>query len=293
MDLAATLSVVKEKMNTVKNVVMNYSETEAKVRKATDNEAWGPSGTEMSQLAQLTNYIEDFQTIMEVIYKRVRRGGGPDRSRDPRRRTDTAPQPDLRARRGAQFAEHGKNWRHVYKALILLEYLIKNGHERVVYNAKDHIYELKGLSHFEYIDDKGKDQGINVRNRSKEIVNLLNDVDRLKEERRTGTSKTGRDARGLAAVQRWALTWRRACVGAGGRWAGTAKKNRDKYVGVSSHDYDRCTRWEPRPPLRMPPVALLMQVRPPGLVRGGTGAQTARRRRRRGGPSMTTRRTCS
>jgi len=75
MDLAATLSVVKEKMNTVKNVVMNYSETEAKVRKATDNEAWGPSGTEMSQLAQLTNYIEDFQTIMEIIYKRVWRGG--------------------------------------------------------------------------------------------------------------------------------------------------------------------------------------------------------------------------
>jgi len=29
-------------------------------------------------------------------------------------------------------------------------------------------------------------------------------------------------------------------------WAltSTAKKNRDKYVGVSSHDYDRCTSWE-------------------------------------------------
>ena len=80
----------------------------------------------------------------------------------------------------------------MYKALILLEYLIKNGHERVVYNAKDHIYELKGLSHFEYIDDKGKDQGINVRNRSKEIVNLLNDVDRLKEERRIGTTRQAR-----------------------------------------------------------------------------------------------------
>ena len=74
----------------------------------------------------------------------------------------------------------------MYKALTLLEYLIKNGHERVVHNARDHQYELKGLSHFEYIDEKGKDQGINVRNRSKEIASLLGDPDRIKEERKTG-----------------------------------------------------------------------------------------------------------
>ena len=113
-----------------------------------------------------------------------------------------------------QFAEHGKNWRQVYKALTLLEYLIKNGHERVVHNARDHQYEIKGLSHFEYIDEKGKDQGINVRNRSKEIVALLNDPERIKEERRTGTAGAGRAGRkafgqgGLRGarwgVERWA-----------------------------------------------------------------------------------------
>ena len=27
--------------------------------------------------------------------------------------------------------DHGKNWRHVYKALVLLEYLIKTGSEKV------------------------------------------------------------------------------------------------------------------------------------------------------------------
>ena len=28
--------------------------------------------------------------------------------------------------------DHGKNWRHVYKALVLLEYLIKTGSEKVI-----------------------------------------------------------------------------------------------------------------------------------------------------------------
>ena len=27
--------------------------------------------------------------------------------------------------------DHGKNWRHVYKSLVLLEYLIKTGSEKV------------------------------------------------------------------------------------------------------------------------------------------------------------------
>ena len=40
--------------------------------------------------------------------------------------------------------ESGKSWRHIYKALTLLEYLIRNGSERVISYSKDHIYEIKG-----------------------------------------------------------------------------------------------------------------------------------------------------
>jgi epsin len=42
-----------------------------------------------------------------------------------------------------------------------LEYLIKNGSERVIDYARDHVYELKALKNFNYVDEKGKDQGIN------------------------------------------------------------------------------------------------------------------------------------
>ena len=46
-------------------------------------------------------------------------------------------------------------------ALQLLEYLIKHGSERVVDDARAHVSTIKMLRNFHYIDDKGKDEGIN------------------------------------------------------------------------------------------------------------------------------------
>jgi hypothetical protein len=74
--------------------------------------------------------------------------------------------------------KEARQWREIYKvrlcatrrlvhkltsqqALQLLEYLIKNGSERVVDDARSHVGTVKMLRNFHYIDDKGKDQGIN------------------------------------------------------------------------------------------------------------------------------------
>jgi epsin len=70
------------------------------------------------------------------------------------------------------------------KALQLLEYLVKNGSERVVDDARSHVSMIKILRNFHYIDEKGKDQGVNVRNRSRELAELLGDLDRIRQERR-------------------------------------------------------------------------------------------------------------
>jgi epsin len=45
--------------------------------------------------------------------------------------------------------------------LTLLEYLVKNGSERVVDDARSHVSTIKMLRSFHYTDEKGKDQGIN------------------------------------------------------------------------------------------------------------------------------------
>ena len=44
------------------------------------------------------------------------------------------------------------------------------------------------LRQFHYIDQNGKDQGINVRNRAKELAELLSDVERIRSERKKSRS---------------------------------------------------------------------------------------------------------
>uniref|UniRef100_A0A8C1ZIZ4 Epsin 2 n=1 Tax=Cyprinus carpio TaxID=7962 RepID=A0A8C1ZIZ4_CYPCA len=135
----------------MKNVVNNYTEPEKKVREATSNDPWGPSSSLMSEIADLTYNVVAFSEIMSMIWKRLN--------------------------------DHGKNWRHVYKALTLLDYLIKTGSERVALQCKENIFAIQTLKDFQYIDRDGKDQGINVREKSKQLVVLLKDDDRLKGER--------------------------------------------------------------------------------------------------------------
>uniref|UniRef100_A0A4W5NBX0 Clathrin interactor 1 n=1 Tax=Hucho hucho TaxID=62062 RepID=A0A4W5NBX0_9TELE len=149
------------------NVVMNYSEIESKVREATNDDSWGPSGQLMGEIAKSTFMYEQFPEVMNMLWTRM-------------------------------LKDNKKNWRRVYKALLLLAYLIRNGSERVVTSAREHIYDLRSLENYHFVDESGKDQGINVRQKVKEMVEFVQDDDRLREERKK------------------------------------AKKNKDKYIGVSS-----------------------------------------------------------
>ncbi|CCM03741.1 uncharacterized protein FIBRA_05887 [Fibroporia radiculosa] len=153
-----TMYDIKSMYNQAKNVVFNVSEMEAKVREATNDDPWGASSTLMQDIAQghvplLTFNFQNFNEIMPAIYARF-------------------------------MEKEARQWRQIYKALQLLEYLIKNGSERVVDDARSHVATIKMLRNFYFIDDKGKDQGINVRNRSTQIVELLSDVEKIRSERR-------------------------------------------------------------------------------------------------------------
>jgi len=53
------------------NVVMNYTEVEAKVREATNEEAWGPTGSQMQELAQYTFTYEHFPEVMSMLWRRM------------------------------------------------------------------------------------------------------------------------------------------------------------------------------------------------------------------------------
>lgn len=87
----------------------------------------------------------------------------------------------------------------------------------MVTSAREHIYDLRGLENYSFVDEFGKDQGINIRylfqvsseqhvnniycffrHKVRELIDFVQDDDKLREERKK------------------------------------AKKNKDKYIGLSS-----------------------------------------------------------
>ncbi|KAJ2833237.1 hypothetical protein GGI24_000923, partial [Coemansia furcata] len=79
--------------------------------------------------------------------------------------------------------DKGKNWRHVFKALTVLDFCLHVGSKTVVEYAVDNIFIVKTLREFQHIDDSGRDQGANVRQKAKEVTLLLLDRPRLEKER--------------------------------------------------------------------------------------------------------------
>ncbi|XP_068625728.1 telomere length regulation protein TEL2 homolog [Battus philenor] len=167
MDRFISMWKVRELADKVTNVVMNYTEVEGKVREATSDEAWGPTGQQMQELALATFTYEHFPEVMSMLWRRM-------------------------------LHDNRSHWRRTYKCLLLLSYLVRNGSERVVTSAREHIYDLRSLENYTYVDDLGKDQGINVRHKVRELIDFIQDDEKLREERKK------------------------------------AKKNKDKYIGMSS-----------------------------------------------------------
>jgi len=66
---------------------MSYTEVEAKVREATNDEAWGPTGAIMQEISQYTFTYEHFPEVMGMLWKRM-------------------------------LLENKKNWRRVYKVYL-------------------------------------------------------------------------------------------------------------------------------------------------------------------------------
>ncbi|CDK29321.1 unnamed protein product [Kuraishia capsulata CBS 1993] len=148
-----SLYEVKAYVRKAQNAVLNLSEMEAKVREATNNEPWGASSTLMAEISQGTYNYREREEICAMI-----------------------------SRRFTEKSAH--EWRQIYKALQLMEYLIKHGSERFVDDARANVNLITLLRSFHYIDSQGNDQGVNVRTRAKQLITLLNDESAIRQERK-------------------------------------------------------------------------------------------------------------
>jgi len=140
------------------------TELEKKVRAATSPENWPAPQSALYEIAQATFDYNGYREIMPLVWSRL---------------------------------TQSNNWRIVFKCLVLIEALLKHGSERVVSEVADRQYELSNFTSFHF-HEGDKDRGAGIRDKSKDILEMMKDPSKLKE---------------IRAV---------------------AEKNKDKYVGVSN-----------------------------------------------------------
>lgn len=120
------------------------------VYEALSSKNWGASSTLLADIASETGDYEKFSIIMEVIWN--------------------------------SLEVEGRSWKQLFKALTLIEFLIKNGSERCVEVFRDRVYKIRTLEHFNCYE-AGVDKGSGVREKSKQVVELLGNNETIRSER--------------------------------------------------------------------------------------------------------------
>ena len=144
---------IKAAIRAAKN--MQYEPIEVKVREATNNDAWGVSTGAMSDIARSTHHHDEYALLFKMVWKRL---------------TDV---------------DHVL---HVQKALILVDFLLRNGAERFINDAKRRSRDISALQKYKQYDANNRDVGGDVRAKAKNVYELLTNDAKLAEERAKATS---------------------------------------------------------------------------------------------------------
>ncbi len=142
---------IRNAVDDIKNKVLAENDSERRVCEALSNKNWGASSTLMNDIARDTYDFQMYGPIMSILWSALE-----------------APK---------------REWRKVFKALGLLEHLIKNGTELVVEDSRDRIYRLRALTSFSYYEAQN-DKGSGIREKAKQLLDLLKDNEYIREERK-------------------------------------------------------------------------------------------------------------
>jgi len=133
------------------NQVKPKNEVEVRVYEVLSHKNWGASSTLMNEIAQDTFDYERFLIVTKLMWEAIE-----------------TPRPSA--------------WRVIFKGLTLLEHLVKNGSERCVDDARNHSHLLRSMDRFNYYEGT-VDRGQGVREKAKQITDILGDDERIREER--------------------------------------------------------------------------------------------------------------
>jgi len=136
----------------LKGLVGKKSELESKLEECLSNKNWGASSTILGAVAKATYNHQEYPVVMDAVWRAL----------------------------GAKAFK----WRLVFKGLTLLEFLLKHGTERVIDDARDHMFQMRTLTTFAFRDGSSGDKGQGVRQKAKDLLTLLKDNKRIRKERK-------------------------------------------------------------------------------------------------------------
>lgn len=141
-----------------KDTWKQYDDAEVRVREATSNDPWGASSTMMSRISDDCDHPLRYQSMFTMLYKRM---------------TDY------------------KHYKHVLKSLHLIDYLLKHANSRFVHDMTLRKETLKDLTQYKFVEN-GIDCGEEIRKKADQILDLLEDEEKLREEREAARNTKGR-----------------------------------------------------------------------------------------------------
>ena len=190
--LQSGLKAAKGAYKSAKYQMEGLSEIEIKTRECTNSDPWGAHGKDLAELARATHNREEMYLIMKTLWLRLEE-------------------------------REEKSRRHCYKALNVIEYLVAHGSESCLKELKQNVRTIEYLDTFRFKDSSGRDQGINVRQKSATLAALIRDDERVAEAREKAKRNRGKFS-GISADDVRSGSYDR---GRGGRERGDDRDYRD------------------------------------------------------------------
>lgn len=128
------------------------SKSEDLAYKMTDNSPIGPSTQDLQNLTRMSYKSKDCQKIFNVIHERI--------------------------------ASRGKNWREKSKALTILQYFIIHGSPESLQLMQSNKSLVTPMLDYKYLDSNNHDQGRSVREKAKNLLDVLDSPERIEETKK-------------------------------------------------------------------------------------------------------------
>ncbi|KAK3122466.1 hypothetical protein QOZ80_8AG0641530 [Eleusine coracana subsp. coracana] len=161
---------LQDKYKQARLALGDVTPAELLVQEATNNDVCLPDARTLACIADAAFDMDDCWRIAKVLHQRLKQG-----------------------------SVDWKEWRPVYKALVVLEFLLTHGPEDLPREFLPDMPAMNDLRSFNYIDDKGFNWGACMQRRTDSILTLLTDGDRLKEARRRAVRVSHEVQRGIGS----------------------------------------------------------------------------------------------